>query len=260
MVRAVHREARTQFEAVYPRALASYKQSIKMDEENWPDIFNSVLNTLLQDANTKANSLSSKLPNWGASVIRFGRKKLAQVFGSNTFAGEPWVDPLLRSWSLTNASLIKDIPERYVKDIAQLAAESVRQGRPLSEFTKVLMKRYRFTANRAELVARDQVGKLTGQVQQAQQERLGINEYRWRTMRDERVRTRHAGLEGKICRWDDPTVYRNPGETTWRSRNSIGAFVGHPGQDIGCRCGASALLPPKAEQLKITNKIRLLPE
>ena len=54
---------------------------------------------------------------------------------------------------------------------------------------------------------------------------LGITQYIWRTSRDERVRESHLVLEGKTFSWDSPPD------------------VGHPGQDINCRCTAEPVIP-----------------
>lgn len=105
--------------------------------------------------------------------------------------------------------------------------------------------RFKVSRARARLIARDQTGKLNAALTEARQKRIGVEEYIWQSVEDERVRENHRVLDGKICRWDDPTVYRNPGETEWRSRSSIGAFVGHPGEDYQCRCFAE----PRMEEI-----------
>ena len=60
---------------------------------------------------------------------------------------------------------------------------------------------------------------------------MGIEEYRWRTSKDERVRATHAANEGKVFRWDTP-----PAET------------GHPGNDVQCRCDARPIIPRRFGQ------------
>jgi uncharacterized protein with gpF-like domain len=59
---------------------------------------------------------------------------------------------------------------------------------------------------------------------------------------DERVRAAHRPMEGKVCKWDDETVYRNQDETAWHARSSIGGVELHPGEDYNCRCVAIAVL------------------
>lgn len=96
----------------------------------------------------------------------------------------------------------------------------------------------RKTRNRARLIARDQVGKLNGELQQQRQADLGIERYIWRTVGDNAVRPSHAAMDGETCRWDDPTVYLSG--SRWANRSSIGGVEEHPGQDYQCRCSADA--------------------
>jgi len=88
---------------------------------------------------------------------------------------------------------------------------------------------------------------LNGDLAQGRMEQAGIETYIWSISMDERVRGLPGGkysnavpshylMEGLICRWDDPTKYRNAsGE--WVARPA-GAPLLHPGQDIMCRCVA----------------------
>ncbi len=69
-----------------------------------------------------------------------------------------------------------------------------------------------------ELIARDQLGKLHGQINRRKQESLGIDEYEWETSHDERVRESRRERQGKVFSWS-----KLPPE-------------GHPGYPIRCRC------------------------
>lgn len=64
------------------------------------------------------------------------------------------------------------------------------------------------------------MGKINSRISQVRQQKLGITHYRWRTSRDERVRSTYRGREGDIIAWDDPPP------------------DGHAGQPIRCRCTA----------------------
>jgi SPP1 gp7 family putative phage head morphogenesis protein len=83
-----------------------------------------------------------------------------------------------------------------------------------------------FSARRANLIARDQVLKLNGQLTQTRQVNAGIEEYIWTTSGDERVRDEHKDKEGQTFSWNDP-----PPDT------------GHPAEDYQCRCTAFPIIP-----------------
>ena len=83
---------------------------------------------------------------------------------------------------------------------------------------------YGVSARRAALIARDQIGKLNGEIARERQTELGIRRYKWRSSSDERVRPEHADRDGQIFEWSDPPP------------------DGHPGQPVQCRCWAEPLI------------------
>jgi SPP1 gp7 family putative phage head morphogenesis protein len=98
------------------------------------------------------------------------------------------------------------------------------------------------TQRHARLIARDQIGKLNGQVTQTTQRLAGVTEYVWVTSDDERVRgtpggrypkakPSHFALDGETFRWDQPPM-SGPGT---QRRN--------PGEPIQCRCWGDPKLP-----------------
>lgn len=149
-----------------------------------------------------------------------------------------WLDQLMASWSRENASLIKDLTEGHISRVDRLTQDAVRSGRSMKEYRAELEKVLGVSKRRAETIARTEVSKLNGQITKARQERLGIETYTWHTSGDERVREEHRVMEGKTCRWDDATVYLEGDE--WRPRSEIGGTETHPGEDVNCRCVATA--------------------
>ncbi len=98
-------------------------------------------------------------------------------------------------------------------------------------------------ADRAELIAVDQVGKLYGQVNAKRQQDLGVTEFIWRTVGDERVRGNPGGLYPKATpsHWDrDSKTYRYDDPPKGKSGEKE-----LPGVPIRCRCSAE----PKLDHL-----------
>jgi len=99
-----------------------------------------------------------------------------------------------------------------------LAAKWVRDGLPTRNGN---------LRGRANVIARDQLGKLAGQVAEQQQRALGLTEYMWddRPAVPRNQRAVHRGRRGARYRWDGAP----PG--------------GHPGHAIMCGCRAVASVP-----------------
>lgn len=123
-----------------------------------------------------------------------------------------------------NVSLIKSVPQRYFSGIEQTITRGVARGQRSEEIAAELTRRFNVAESDAARIARDQVGKLYGDIQQAKQQALGVTRYIWRTVRDNRVREEHEELEGQIFSWADPPE------------------DGHPGDAINCRCSAEPVL------------------
>ena len=123
-----------------------------------------------------------------------------------------------------NTDLITNVPQRVKDDVSQATTRAMQDGLTRRELSAEIRERVGMGRNRARLIARDQTGKLKGQLNRARQKSLGIDEYRRRTASDERVRESHDELDGQVFSWDDPPA------------------VGHPGEDYQCRCGADPVM------------------
>lgn len=122
-----------------------------------------------------------------------------------------------------NVALIKDVPLRIVRDIELLVSRAVASGTRWEDIAADLEKRFGYGADRAKLIARDQVGKLYGQLNAQRQRALGVTRFTWRTVHDERVRDEHQALDGQVFEYANP-----PAE-------------GLPGEPIQCRCTAEPI-------------------
>lgn len=132
--------------------------------------------------------------------------------------------PLVEQWARENVALIKTVPARYFDQIREVVIDSVNKGRRAGDLEALVEERGAVAGYNARRIARDQISKLNGRVTEARQRALGVSRYVWRTSRDERVRSSHADLEGQVFSWSDPPE------------------VGHPGEDIQCRCRAEPVI------------------
>lgn len=163
------------------------------------------------------------------AVDRFNRKQFhavfRSVFGVDIFTTEPFLADLLAAWEAENIKLIKSIPSQYLDQLHGKIVAAVRAGKSSKMIAEVVRETFDLPRNRAKLIARDQIGKLNGQLTMARQKNIGVKSYVWRTSLDERVREEHKHREGEKFSWDEPPK------------------DGHPGNPINCRCSAEAVFP-----------------
>lgn len=165
---------------------------------------------------------------------------------------------------MENASYIKSIPDYLIGNVAKRVMQHFK-GEPMPEnrtLKQQIKEEFKVSDGRAKVLARDQTSKMNTSLTQKRQTQLGIEWYVWKTVEDERVVGRPGGLypkgtklhrnhyimQGKVCKWDDPTVYSDDGGKTWKPRTEE-MPQNAPGQDIMCRCRAAPYID--IEKLKV---------
>lgn len=127
-----------------------------------------------------------------------------------------------------NVKLIKAEPDKYLrsydKQVQKLVKESVEEGWSTKTLKEAVKRTTGIEDNRANLIARDQVGKIFGEATKTQFKGIGLKKFEWVTVGDSRVRTSHADRSGQIYEWDNPP----DGQI--------------PGSDYQCRCVASIVV------------------
>lgn len=146
-------------------------------------------------------------------------RQTKSVLGLDLLLAEPRLEGVIPGFITENVALIKSVPNRFFDDVERLAANAVREGRRWEDLARDIQERTGITEDRARLIARDQVGKLVGQIADARHSAIGVTHFIWRTVRDNRVRPEHETLNGERF----PIGSGHPEE-------------GIPGEAINCRC------------------------
>jgi SPP1 gp7 family putative phage head morphogenesis protein len=175
----------------------------------------------------------------------FTEKKFVAEFenqtGTKPLARDLNVDIFLDESIARNVNLIKTLPNRYLSQVTDLVTDAVSKGQLTREVRKELFKIKETTKNSARLLARDQISKLTGVLNESRLRKLGVKEYIWRTVNDSRVRSlsntngvsSHAYLEGTLHKWSSDPVVVFKGKRAG-TRHA-------PTEDFQCRCHAQGV-------------------
>lgn len=191
------------------------------------------------------------------------KKATKSFLGFEYVTDTAWWDNVREAWASENYNLIKSLSEDYIGKVNEVVFRGVRQGLSYREIIKEMRETYEKAygprkdgkASRLELLVRDQIGKLNGEITKQRMQEVGGDFYIWNTAFDERVRGRpggkfpkalpsHWAMEGKICRWDDNSLYaeegdvNNKGELNWKVREA-NMPIAIPGSEILCRCTAA---------------------
>lgn len=127
-----------------------------------------------------------------------------------------------------NITLIKSIPGEYFKSIETVVMNGTSNGlrweaiaREIGGIKDISSVNGKLQ-NRIKLIARNETSNINASINKRRQEQLNIKEFKWITSKDERVRSSHAKLDGKIFDWDNPPIVDGVKTT--------------PGRPINCRC------------------------
>jgi len=199
------------------------------ETEGWYETMRQAFLAALSAVSIDDATVSSLVSLVARRVERFNadqfHRMLRQAYDVDIFKAEPNLARMSAIWEAENIKLIKSIPAQYLDNLHGKVVAAVQKGTSLRDLTAQVRQTYDVPRKRAELIARDQVGKLNGQLTEYRQQNIGVEEYTWHGVLDSRERDEHVAREGERFRWDTPPP------------------DGHPGQPIRCRCWASAVLP-----------------
>lgn len=193
---------------------------------------------LEREVDLMVQQTARELSTWNRSQIT---EFIRQAIGIDVFIAEPWLVPKMNEFVTSNVSLIKNVSNSFVSETERVVFEGLRRGLRHEEIASQILgygkddlnhvSRFRQAKTRANLIGRDQVNKMNGQLTRLRQTEIGVKEYIWRTVNDHRVRDSHVHREGE--------------KYSWKKGSEIGT---HPGDEIQCRCFAEPDLSPLLNQ------------
>jgi SPP1 gp7 family putative phage head morphogenesis protein len=142
----------------------------------------------------------------------------------------------LQAATARNVGLIKSIQSKFHDQIAQEVLNNIGDQQSVFENAKKLVDRVYFhgetTEERARLIARDQVSKMSSEMSAARARSAGITKFKWRHSGGSAdPRKLHLEYNNQIFSYDDlPVIDERTGEK------------GLPGQAINCRCVAIPII------------------
>lgn len=220
-----------------------YTQDAMATTDAWSDLILSAMGRLVQKWQSEhfgsgANRLAAEFVQ---AALKKSERDMKRSVGIDVFSGNKVLQDYLRASAQQNAQLIKSIPAKYLEEVQTQVMANMRAGMRPSYIEKSLQEQYGVTQRRAKMIARDQTSKIKGEIAEKQQTSAGFEYFQWVDADDERVRTRHRAIDGKV------TAY---GKGIYRWDNLPLSDKGvpiKPGSDYQCRCIAR---PVSAREVK----------
>lgn len=134
-------------------------------------------------------------------------------------------DNTLKQKALENALKVKDIKKEKALELQDIIRDAYYSGKTTDEIIGKIGKVVDGGESRLKAIAHDQVKKFSNEVQNQKLAKAGVDKFEWATMGDERVRPKHAAIEGQ--EFDNITGAQGLLEEPTSK---------FPGDDWGCRC------------------------
>lgn len=152
------------------------------------------------------------------------RRQVREAVGVTPAFKDSTLKAKVEHFAAENVALIRSMQSELYDDVEKLVTRAVVSGTLHKNLAKEIEERFGVTDSHARLIARDQIGKVYGQLNAARQRELGIKKFRWKTVGDKFVRDEHTEREAKSE--SEPYLWDEPPDDEY------------PGEPIQCRCTA----------------------
>jgi len=142
-------------------------------------------------------------------------------------------------WVEENISLITDLKDTYLAKIRTAVSDGFKNGLSTRDIASEINRQTGISLRRARNIARNEIGNLNAKLTEKRDEELGLDEYIWRNMADERVRgAPQNGVGGRYPNAVPSHVERGGKKYSYKNPPA----GGNPGEDHLCRCYAEAVI------------------
>lgn len=167
---------------------------------------------------------------WIKSTEGWHRKRFAQAFtpvGVNieTLLDRADVNGTLGAVLGENVALIRSLDDQMRNDISSEVFRALQNRTTARDLARAVRDRAGVATSRANLIAADQLQKLTGALDEQRQKQAGIGKFKWAHSGKKNPREEHKARDGITYAWTDPVAKNDP-----------------PGRAIRCGCRALAVL------------------
>lgn len=195
-------------------------------------------------------------------ILQFNEEEVAaymkEITGVPFYGTVEWWDALRESWVNQATTRVAGNVNKFYTSTREMVFEAVKANKTFEEVLEMIKAADEsLTEKKAEFLARDLTGELNGEVERNLQLSIGISEYLWQTMNDEKVRGKpggaypdaipsHWSIDSRVCSWSDSSIVSLDAGRTWVQRTELMPRL-HPGMDWQCRCRGT---PFSAELLR----------
>lgn len=257
MLQRIVREVKRDIDATIMPIIRAYAPEYTQDaapvvtSDAWSDAIQSAVSFLLARwTSERVRGVASRIAgDFVRTAVTKSERDLKKSAGIDVFSGNTAMQDYLKASAQQNANLIASIPVEYLDRVSTLVMSNMRAGMRPGFIEKDLQEQFGITQRRAKFIARDQTGKIQGELAEKQQRGAGFEYFQWIDSDDSRVRHRHAQIASKV------TAY---GKGIYRWDNLPLSDKGEPikpGGDYNCRCTSRPVSQREVEANRKAGKV-----
>lgn len=168
--------------------------------------------------------------NYSKSTLHSSLEQLSGGLSLKTGVVPEGMEDVTRALIAENVSLIKSIPEEYLKNVTGSVMRSITTGNGVPELTRALAYHDGVTDRRAKNIALDQTRKAYNSINKQRLQALNVKQFEWiHSGGGQKPRESHLKIDGHIFNF----------ETLEEEQEKLGvpyADRGIPGHPVNCRC------------------------
>lgn len=212
------------------RIMPVYERSIGELVRDSPDEVQGEVDAVAAAMSRLVLALNANLEDWVVRVEEWHRGRFGTLFtpvGVNleTLLGRGDVTTTLQAVLAENIALIRSLDDQLRNGVSGAVFRGLANRSTALEVGKQIREQTAIARKRANLIAADQLQKLTARLDQERQEQVGVEEFEWVHSRKRFPRPEHVERNGKRYRWDSEVARTDP-----------------PGRAIRCGCRARAVI------------------
>lgn len=212
------------------RIMPLYERSVAEAVRDSPDEVQGGVDAVSAAMSRLVLALDANLEDWVVRVEQWHRQRFATSFTPvgvrlDTMMGRSDVATTLQAVLNENMSLVRSLDDQLRNGISGSVFRGLANRSPSSDVAREIRKVAAVARSRAELIAADQLQKLTARLDQERQEQVGIEKFQWAHSGKKHPRQEHLARNGIVYRWDSAVAKSDP-----------------PGRAIRCGCRARAVL------------------
>lgn len=138
---------------------------------------------------------------------------------------------LLHEFEDQTTAVLEDFEQEVVERLRTDISDMILSGSSRVDLRNAIKKRLKISDSRCKFIARQETALLVTTFKKSQYQQYGIDQYKWKTVGDHKVRESHVELDGETIDWDNPPIVDpKTGRTA------------HAGMDFNCRCQAIPII------------------